>query len=806
MVDHIILVRPIESPQATISAINGFPLMQYLLLDDKSILSNSEDTPLFINFKSEVNIKGNLFTDTKSNHSLQKLVSNTIGRLENAQLKLSAKVVFKERLVVNSIDVQMSLTEFVRITKDKIFHIDGSAKKQYTQSMYLDGDVSVPNISSNNSKIYQLNDYTSLANSLTSLVVVDELAKVSSNTIFEKNFAASVVLMEDFHSEHGDLPMKYFNVNSLFHDILNARDQRIRSLIVDGNVRFVKKNMDKLKVQSTFSRTLNSFEPDTFFPQIVAKSHTNKQQTIEIGGEKTFISELNILSSHVNEFNKQIQMRNWFANSLRQQRTEKKVEQIIQGSGWQLINTISDNFQIDHTINGIHFAMSSNESSKAMFMHDNQLKTVVITSDISFSNDVRVNSRLDFNELRPCKVSKLAPDTLHLSQLNWEKLDVIGDVKLLKTILNESSSPTNVFHFLETTMSSQLNGIIRTDVTFKSNNIGGIFFNRITLNHPISVLVNGINLDQIFSDAVTQASSGSFQLRSIRSEKQLIAKETACNGPEFILHNSFIVELINDVNLKHLDSQLFNGNQYELSILPWQRILFLHDIVAQAAYVNENQTINGIIFADVYFIYSENLSQRSSISFENLQDINNQVTIVSDAAIDVKNINGFDWHFFIKNRFSLKNRSQLPIDKDSHEIVDGFPTFENLILIGDKIQIEQINDAVCEDIVLRNSIETQRILGSKEVPLLHIKKPFHTWKMSDFEFVSTYSKSILLNHLQLIEKLVIKSPFQLFAHFGANILMKFNHISINPYINDSQVQANSGNKTENNKTNATQIR
>lgn len=764
-------------------------------MNDQSVPMESESSPVFINFKAAVSINGNIFTDVKSNYSIQNMVSNTIGRLENARIKLNAKIIFKERVLVNSFGVQMNLTKYMRRTRDTILNADKSGMKRFAQSFNLNGGVILPNTIINSSKIYQLNDYTNLTNALTSLVLIDTAELISCDLVFEKKFDASdVSLGESIEQNH--IPMKNDDVKRVLHNIDNSpkncvletqKDEIqsnsaidcgiIQSLIIHGDVKFIDKKATEMNVG-----TINSFEPSSLFNSIVTKTQTSRQ-TIEISGCKTFMSEMKISFSHVNEFNSQIQIRNWFENSLHQQRTETNVEQIIHSSGWQFNNTIFDNFEIEHSINGVHFAISSNESTNAIFIYDNQLKTVVISSDISFSNSVRINSKLSCNRLRPCKVNHLSPSTLHLSQSMWGKLSIVGDVQLIINEQNEPLSPLGVFSFLEMAVSSNAGSIIATDPTFRTNT-GKITLNRViqaSLNDPDIVLVNGINYINVFNDAITQSNrlpnESEFKLTSLHGEKQLIAKETVCGGSGSLVFGKIIVQMINNVDMQGLDRSLFNRNPHsDISILPWQRILFLQDIMAQVVYANANGTINDVAFADVYFIYSGNVAQRTALSFENIIDSNNQVSsITADVAIDVKSINGFNWNFFIDNRFKLKSRQKLPID---NPIIDGFPTFENLILTGDGVKIDQINDAACDDIVLKNSNKKQQISSYKELSMLHIKKPSHTWKMNNAEFVSTYAQTILLNHMQFVEKLVIRSPFQLTAHFETYILKNFNRIPV----------------------------
>lgn len=746
MAERIIFIRPIVSPQATISSLNGISLMEYFVLYDQTISSISEIAPLFLNFKAEVSITGNMLTNSKK--SMDKLISNTFNRLENAKINLNAKLTL-ERAIVDSFDSHiLNLTRYMRRAKGEQVH----NSKQYTQNIYLHGHVILPSTSENMSRIYHLENYSNLAKILTAIVISDRALKVPCDIISEQKFNASVVSIKNIERSPIIMKKNYYDMQNLFYNILNVDEHKIRSLIIDGDVRW--NSSAELKFPNTFARIINSIEADNFFNSVVLKSQSGKQETIEIAGSKTFISEINILSSHINEFNKQIQIRDWFSHSLRQQRTEKRVKQIIQSSGWQFVNTVSDNFEIKQTVNGIHLAISSNESGSAVFSYDNN--NVIITSDISFSNDVRFTNKFNCDQLRPCNVNKLALNTLNLPQSTWDRLGIIGDVKLLMAELNELSLPDDTFNFLEVAFTSNADAIVVTDVIFKTN-IGRIILNRVdqaSSNHPNIISINNIDFVKIFNDAITHT-----QLARFHSGKQLIAKETVCSGLENVLFDSIIVQLINDVDIKSLDRLLFIGSSNDIPILSMQRILFLRDIEVQAVYINESQTLNGITFTDVYFIHSETLSQRPIISFE--ADLNNQVAIVADLAIDVKSINGFNWHFFIKNGFRLRNRLELPIDRQIHEIFDGFPTFENLILLGDKMKIDQINDVVFDDIVLKNSNENQQISGNKQMSLLHIKNPSHTWEMNNFELVSIFTKTILLNHMQIVEQLVIRNPFQL---------------------------------------------
>lgn len=697
---------------------------------------------MFLNFKAEVNVTANLVTNSKL--QLQTFVSNTYNRLENAKIKLNAKLTL-ERAVVNAYESQtFNLTKYMRRANGALVH----KAKQFMQNMYLHGDIISPDTTENMSKIHHLNDYIDLSNILSTIFqVADKEANHPTVVISEKDFKAIVISIENIEQKY--VKLKKPGTQIVFYNILNVVEHQIRSLMIDGDVRFSSKTA-KSQIQNNFVRIINQIEAHSFFNAIVAKSQSNTKKTIEIAGSKTFISEMNISFSHVNEFNKHVQVRDWFSNALRQQRTEKRVEQVLKNSSWQLVDTISDNFEVKQNVNGISFSVS-NQSSYAIF---NQFQTIELSSDISFSSDVKINNKFNCNQLRPCKVNKLALKTLHISQSTWDKLDLIGDAKLLKAAQNEASTG-DTFNFLKGALSANADSIVVTDIIFKTNS--GKILKRASTessNRPNAVLVNDINLVEMFNDALLLRNKSEHKLASFHSEKYL--KDTFSSGSENLAFGSNVVQLINDVDLKRLGSSIFNGNSNDIDATPWQRIFFLNNIETQAMYVNKNETINGISFQDVYFIYSEISNMRPAISFQNFLNLNNQIPIVVDLVIDVKSINGFNWNYFIGNRFKLKNQLQ-----EVYELFDGYLTFENLILSGDKVKIDQINEVVYDDIVLKNLVENQEISGNKQISLLQIKKPCHAWKVNSFEFVSMYASTVLQSHMQVIDKLVIKYPFHL---------------------------------------------
>lgn len=738
--------------------------------------------PLFIYFQAEVNIGGNVFINKHSYSQLRRLSADAINRLENAEIILDASAVFKERILVNSLEMQIDLNNL--ILDGLVPFVEKGGKKQFTDSIFLENNMNSQSLSSNTLKIQRFNDYNALPETLNSVATLD--AAEPSILIFEGNFDARLITLKNvnFIENHNrNIETKYYNFNETMLSTLNAREQRIQSLVIDGMVRF-----DYGSFQTIYLNTLNGLELDRFFELVVSRRPADPRKSIEIGGEKTFISILNAVNVHTNEFNKQIQIRNWIENAFRQQQTEVKMQQIIERSGWQFASIISDNIQIGRLINGIEIMARSNQerSNNIIFIDENPLGVIKISSDISFSSDVKVDTsgELISAQLRPCSINHLVSETLWLMQMMWYEMNIIGNVKLLT--IKQNVERSRLLSLLKLTFTSSFDESVDTNLIFKISGSEKFSLNRIISpikEKELTTLINNINLAHIFDDAVIKTNihfDTPTPSTIFRVKKELVAVENICTGTKVFLSDAFFVSLMNNVNSKLTNNTLLYRSEKELFISSWQQLLFIHTPATRAINI-ENNPINGVLITDIIFLYSGNSSRSASISFENFKESSELNILDSDTSLNVDIINGMPLEFIIENRSQLLNPSQLSTHSiNKPQIVDGFLTFENFILTGGETRIDQINDAVCEDVVFEISDENQHISGYKKItgiyPILYIEKPFHTWKINYLELVSTYAKTMLLNHKQTIERIRIKKPHQLKTKNETNIL---NFLGIN---------------------------
>lgn len=746
--------RVVIIPQASIIP---FSADHFFLLDGQLLLSDM--LPLYIDFQSEVKVKGNIFSRMFSNSSLQILNTSVIGRLERVRIRFETTCVFKERLIANT--MAMNMSNFVRRMNAALsfVHLDG--KKQFKQHLLLRNRIVIRN---HTIKIHNFNEYTSLSNNALSILKIHEARGVTNVIIFDMNFDAySATIKKPYIIErpkwdsHNETQMKYYDFKSLLVKVFDSRD-RIYLITIHESVQFESNNI--------FVGTINKLNLKFLFGIFVSKAQSNGK-SVEVRGEKMFVSELNTLLTHINEFNKQVQTRNWTENALRQQRTEMEKQQVIDSTGWQFMNIISDDCQIERPISGIYFTTNSRESPNIIFIDGNRLKTITISSDLSFSNDLKTNIKSDLKcyELRPCKANSFLLETVHLSQTLFYELNMVGNVKNLKKI--KDYHKISAFSLLEMGMPLNSGHDIEANITFITKTRVKFLFNKISsIQNQQDIIINGINIIAIFNDAVFQTNnypSGKFQTVSFGSLKEFVAMENIFGPMEPIFSGAVKVRTMNAVDITLLKNNLFHRSSIVLLFLPWQKVLFLNGPVTHSIYIKDDETINGINLENVFFVYLNHLNQRSSITFVRLDESSKQNTVVSGAFVDINLVNELSLGYFIGNRFQMLKK--LPIYFDNYQMIDGFLTFENFILDGEATKIDHINDVLCEEVVSKLSNDNQRIIGSKDIfnvyPTLYIGKPSHTWKINHFEFVALYTKTTLLNHEQFIEHLFVRNPYQL---------------------------------------------
>lgn len=740
---------------------------QYFFVPD-----DAATLPIHIDFKAPVNIRGNLFSDQSSAiTTLQKLQMDAVARLGNMEVKLDSSIIFRERLLVNQMQMQVDLNNLVR---KSVTAVEYKSRKQFNRLIASRNIITPVNMAIN---IGNFNDHMSLKNRLS--LIITTLDKTSaeiptqSDVIFEKICTAQSIDVQNVNFidivQHNN---QNYDINEILQNVINVREHRIQMLMIDGYVIFDRAEDTMPESSRTISR-FNDFEFNRYMNSVILYPANNNergpQRSLEIGGEKTFISELNITSAHTTRINKRIQTSDWLENAFRLQQTKKFVQQILESPGWEFFAVTSDNFDTQNTINGIEI------SSNIIFVDDNPSNTLTIVSDISISNmaAINTNSKLVSTELRPCSILTLIPKSVYLMQRNWNEINVIGNVKVVNKESNVDNLATRCrspLCFFEMALSSGTEESINTNIVFNLIDRHDKFsFNQIVmpLNSPTdkdSKSINNINLLYLFNDAITRTTfNDDNQPRTaiFNVPKKLLATETIFNASDARASKEVAVKLINNINVNNLNRMLFmRSTTREMIISISQKFLFLDAPIVRTMTL-PNRSINGIDVSTILFAHS---NQSSSLIFQkNINELTTKYNspYISGGTVYVSLVNGISFEYFIDNRCKLLYRTSKP------QTIEGYYSFENLILTGEEVMVQQINDVPCDEIVLRRSDEKQLITGDKRIEgdysQLIIQKPFHIWKTNDVEFVATFAKSILLNHKQSIERIIVQNPYQLNA-------------------------------------------
>lgn len=801
--------KPIVCPQATVTRLNGLPIVDYFNVDDQAIL------PELIDFQAQVKIAGNLFTEPNANPTaLQQLNADAIVRLGNERITADSTIIFKGNLLSDHITMELDTSNLVRksTSLDTLFATGmDTVRKHFQNTLSLTHNIIVANSDANNITIQSFNEFPSLSSQLNSIVELqaDPEHSTRSVVIFESNFQAKVLqiinsnLIENLPAPNNTVTSQSYDINKIFYQISNARDSRIQSLMINGAIQFLPDvNQETASLEKSIQiDTLNGIDLNQYIPLIVVNDN-QQHKSIEIGGTKTFISDLSVTHAHTVEFNKRIETRDWFENALRAQRTQTNdLPQIIESTGWQFVDITSDNLQTTHFVNGVEFVARENNASKGIiFVNDNPESVITIASDISLSSPAKIaaNSELKSTELRPCDLSALIPQTINLLQSDWYQLNILGNVKLLSSRNTDITSNrcNDIDCFFRMAISSRSDESVNVNIELNLIDIREKFsFSQITsISSPTQgaqdngTLINNINPIKLFNDAVTRTNYGDVDqsqmiLTTFSSQKELIADEIIFSGTDVISSGNFSVQLINTVNINKLNEILFNrSTSNEINILSEQNLLFLNEPQANSTIIRDNQTIDGIFVADIFFVYSAHA--QSSIMLQNhineFGAYSNANAIFVDENIHVNFVNGMSLQYFIENRVKTLTIAQPFLNKQ--QIIDGFFTFEHLVLIGNEIRIDQINDAICNEIVLKQSADKQEITGYKQIggqySVLRVEKPFHVWKINNAELVSMFAKTIQLNHKQLLDRLIIRNPYQLRAHREAVVRRYFNDVTL----------------------------
>lgn len=766
-------------------------------MDDRFETFNRNSSRLAVEFVNDVEIVGNLKTSQNSSSVLGKLNFESVPRLGGGRIKFTSPITFRDRLIVHHITTNFNTDYLVRKSSDRFIDSDNEratnifnsgVQKQFTNRLSVEKDVTFLNSNETQLKIRDFNNFKNLTHLFESMILFDKQA-IAGELVFDGNFTADELFIGRFIDNSSGSQGAY-DINAILAAIRNFRENRIRSLTVSGNARFKSVNIN----------FLNDLDLKNYLSHIVSISDIKKGKEIQIGGNKTFLSDLFTTCSTVKIFNRNIKPDDWIQNAFSKQSTEKSNQQVITGSNWHFNTLSADNIEAK-TINDIRITSTENEQTHLIVVDNNPENTITIQSDISFSDFMQIESNFELNttQMRPCNVYKLFADTISLTQNNWREMKIFGNVKIFSIDSSSSSlsSRGSLTDFFENAVlyDADQTMLMNENAQFKCNPAAEFTFNRITtaLNDNSDeprTLINGVDLVSIFKDAATKniiSLDGRTDTTIIRGLKQFV--NTTCDGNETIVTGKMDVKTINEVNILVLNQTMMYRNTDELSIVSGQKLLFIESPTINTLRISSNQTINDLHIDDLFFVHTSR-SNRSSppLVFAAADQLSAPYQIHSNEHLELNVINEISLKYFLENRVKLYDISGLA-NMNKPQMIDGFITFENLILMGHQTRVERINDVLCDDVILKKSEQNQEISGHKIIsgPGFHINRPCHTWKMNDIDFVSAYSQSILLNQKQNLDHLLIKNPYQLDAPSGISISKIFNGINI-PDVSDQANQ------------------
>lgn len=732
-----------------IEKFNGIKTGQYFFLsdsvdhDDASSLSEIEVPQ--IEFSDHTAIKGNLFSDQFSETTtLQKLTSDAISRLGSTQVNMhNSSIVFKQRLLVNHIKMRsIDTSKLVQKQSSNSMEYANVVRKQFKR-LIISSNIIMP-LAGMVIKILNLNEHFALQNHLSTLITT--LNDEESATVFVGVCSASFI--------ETTTATPYVNtvIQNAFYRV-HEQKQQLEIVIIDSIARFQHTMLSK-NIQHIF--IFNGLSFDAYLSHIVlpsAETTNPSRKTLEISGEKSFLSDFYMVFAHILEINKRIETRNWLENGFRQQKSDMYAQQIVNSRGWQFIDVTSDGCWMENEVNDVLVVSSKNNndrtSSKNIIFIDDQTQNtlIIIVSDI-IANNAKINT-MQTTVLRPCDILQLNSRTVDLMHRFWYEINVFGNVKVVyenekhRRLNTSSCSP---LCFFQKALSTESNENIETNVLNLKDIHGKFSFNQIINNVDINHIdVQSIVLDAVFtsSDVVgTTEKTTKISFTALKKFSGTSSTSIAFRAKDtYLSTNGFEVNLLNEINVNALNQTLLykQSTSKEIFVRAWQKFLFFEAPVMK--YIDVKSMINDVNVSAILFAY---LNQSSSVQF-----IRNTQQKCQIAYVDF--LNGISLDYFIDNRMVLQQTSKPQRSNNYYNI-------ENLILTGEQGKIEQINFISVDEVVLKQSNEKQFITGDKLLlGELLLVKPFHAWKTNNIEIVANFGKTFNRGHKQLIERIRLPS-------------------------------------------------
>lgn len=775
-------------PQITADFVNSHPADEFFVLDDKPATPGALH-PLKLVFKGDVEVRGNLDTNAEIANTLVKLNSEAV-KLNAGRVTITSPITFKDRLIVDHAIALIDTDSFVRRSKGvrltqnqtENFNAFGrTACKHFKQNLIVENDVVILGENLTNIEIIDFNEHTAIPDKFKSIIALnDQPLVITGAVIFNDEFGANEINIAKFIDNSYRSSIQYdkdYDLNRIFSNIFQFRENRIRTLTINGSVHFAH-SKDAVEI-----KTLNGLDLSNYLSIVVTSDGANSNQKfVEIGGEKTFEADLNAQFATVSVFNRNIYADDWIKNALRKRNSGNKA-QTIGGFYWRIENLVADNIEINK-LNDVQFKATKDKASDIIFVDNDRNHVININSDLSFTNGIRINSIAELNstDTRPCNIRRLFEETVGLTQNRFKYLSIGGNV----AVNNVDGVPARdtLSNFFENAVLYNTNQDIHANIVFSSASNEMFVLSRINVVGTDSETINNVNLVKLYEDAVTKSVvsvDGKTQPVIIYGRKDFIGETTFFDGSAVVSSANFLVQSINGVNVKELDESIISKNTNEIRIDAGQKLLFLQSPIIEAMSIDPNETISGVRVDDIFFIYSPRPSQLSPmIWFDSIPNAYATNKIHTKEKLEVDLLNGMSLRYFIANRVKLSDESGLTSFNRPQEI-NGYFTFENLIIYGNDSKVNQMNNVACDDIVLTKSSTKQIITGNKQLSAessLYLNKPSHTWSINDVEIAPAFSSTIFLNQNQSLNQLTIEAPYQMETKGGLIVRGQLNGIRV----------------------------
>lgn len=764
-------------PQLNADKLLNHPTAEYFILGE-NLAPWYDALSLNVIFIDDVLINGHLTSPDPSITLLHQLSETAI--LRNTRVSFTKPLKFSDRLIVDEITTTFDASQLVRRNNRPQF--DRSVRKQFAGILTIDKNLVIDGDQMGDVTIEHFNKHANLRETLASIVTIDREQSLVGTLIFNGPLTVNNATVAYF----ADNPVRNqlsaydvrFDVNILLAEIMNFRDNRIESIQINGNVYFGP------DAQLTIDK-LNGIALSNYLHLVVQQKQTD--QKLEIFGRKTFNGDVTMQIIQAHMFNGKIHVSDWIENSLRLQKNSGAVQE-INGTSWTLDYLKAENLEIRGALNGLRLP-SRNQSAPdgdiIILDPTNPMQPINIQSTLQFSHGLEVgrSSDLSSDRVSKCDLLRLfGSDTIALRQTNWDVVTVARAINVLpaqrRSVAASSKSLSEFFRDAVLSESNQTIGSSDGNITIKSN--GRITFNRIAglpRERSQQPLINGINLIELYEDAVTNtmiASNAQSQPLRIGGRKTFLNEDVQFNGDRTVFAANLNAVNVAGVDILALNASLIRQADDNLVIENGRKIVFRGQMRIKRLTTDAGATINGVAIDDIYYVYDET-KRPPFIGFA--PDASN--VVVKEVEVDL--VDGNSLEYFINNRMRKYAGNGGPMTEDNEpQVTTGQLTFDNLILFGPHTKINTINEIVCDDVVISAPIDNgeQQIDGIKEIMgNLFVYQPFHTWHINDIDLTSNYAKTIFLDHNQTLDQLYIQAPNRLKTS-ALNVRHKINGVAL----------------------------